>query len=320
MRVLLRRYGFAVAYLAGFLAAELAYTLLDPDAQARLIAWASTNVANLEHEPVGPLLVSAFVTSGFFAAWPALIAPAVFGANRALGNTRTALICLAGHVIGSLVSEGILAYRIDAGQLAAANRHISDVGPSYVVLSAVVIALACGSWLARALAAVDLVLLVFPGQIFGGLSQLDVPAVGHLTAALTAAAATALILSRRRNPRRRNPGRRDPAAGTPTAATDPDEGSGGHVTDGHPDEVGDRDGAGTQDQLPDRAPPEWPVGQPGHHAPAGDRGDGGEPEREDHQMQAGQVRDERDDRADRERGQRGTRRHRRRGQLAWIHA
>jgi hypothetical protein len=59
-------------------------------------------------------------------------------------------------VIGSLVSEGILAYRIDAGQLSAANRHISDVGPSYVVLSAIVIALICGGWLVRTLAAVDL--------------------------------------------------------------------------------------------------------------------------------------------------------------------
>ena len=229
MRVLLRRYGFAVAYLAGFVAAELAYTLLDPDAQARLIAWASTNVANLEHEPVGPLLVSAFVTPGFFAAWPVLMGLALFGANRALGNARTALVCLAGHVIGSLVSEGILAYRIDAGQLSAANRHITDVGPSYVVLSAVVIALACGGWLARVLAAVDLVVLVFPGQIFGGLGQLDVPAVGHLTAALTAAA-TALILSRRCQ----NGGQ------APAAAA----GSGGYVTDAHPDQVGDRGGAG----------------------------------------------------------------------------
>ncbi len=264
-RVLLQRYGFAVAYLAGVVAAGLAYTLLDPDAQARLIAWASTNVANLEHEPVGPLLVSAFVTSGFFAAWPALIAPAVFGANRALGNTRTALVCLAGHVIGSLVSEGILAYRIDAGQLSAANRHISDVGPSYVVLSAIVIALACGGWLVRALAVVDLAVLVFPGQVFGGLSHLDVAAVGHLTAALTAAVATALILFRRSRSRSR---RRASGA------------SGGYVTDAHPDQVGDRGGAGAQDQLPDRAPPERPVGQPGHHAPAGDRGDRGEPERD----------------------------------------
>jgi hypothetical protein len=262
--VLLRRYGFAAAYLAAFLATELAYPLLDPDAQARLVAWASTNVANLEHEPAGPLLVSAFVAPGFFAAWPVLIGLAVFGANRALGNVRTALVCLTGHVIGSLVSEGILAYRIDAGQLSAANRHISDVGPSYVVLSAIVIALACGGRLARALAAVDLVLMVFPGQIFGGLSRLDVPAVGHLTAALTAAAATALVLTRRHR------GRRSGGWGG-------SGGSGGDVTDAHPDQVGDRGRAGAQDQLPDRAPPERPVGQPGHHAAAGDRGDGGEP-------------------------------------------
>ena len=238
VRVLLHRYGFAAAYLACFVAIELTYTALDPGAQARLIAWASTNVANLEHEPAGPLLVSAFVTPGYFATWPVLIALALFGANRALGNVRTALVCLAGHVVGSLVSEGIVAYRIDAGQLSAASRHLSDVGPSYVVVSAVVIALACGSWPARVLAAVDLALLVFPGDIFGGLSQLDVAAVGHLTAMLTAAAATALILARRR--RREDSGR--------------------HLADGHADQVGDPDGEGAQDQLPHRAAPEGPVG------------------------------------------------------------
>jgi hypothetical protein len=302
VRVLLRRYGFAAAYLGCFLAVELAYSLLDPDAQARLIAWASTNVANLEHEPVGPLLASAFVAPGYFGAWPVLIALALFGANRALGNVRTALVCLAGHVVGSLVSEGIVAYRVDAGQLSAANRHLSDVGPSYVVVSAIVIALVCGTWLARTLAVADLALLVFPGQIFAGLSQLDVSAVGHLTAMLTAAAATALITSRWP--------RRSPGPGTR---------SGGHLADGHADQVGDPGGTGAQEQLANGAPPERPVGQPGHHAPADDRGDGGEPEREGHHIQAGQVRDERDDRADRERGQRGARGYHRRGQLAWIH-
>jgi len=192
-------------------------------AQARLIAWASTNVANLEHEPAGPLLVSAFVTPGYFATWPVLIALALFGANRALGNVRTALVCLAGHVIGSLVSESIVVYRIDVGRLPAADRHLSDVGPSYLVLSAIVIALACGTWLARTLAAVGLVLLVFPGQIFAGLSELDVTAVGHLTAMLAAAVTTALVTSRW-------PRRRGPRPGT---------GSAGHVTDGHADQVGD---------------------------------------------------------------------------------
>jgi hypothetical protein len=228
------RYAFAGAFLACFVLAELVYGQLDPAAQARLVAWASTNVANLEHEPVLPLLVSAFVAPGYFAAWPVLIALALFGANRALGSGRTALVCLAGQVIGTLVSEGIVAYRVGAGQLPEASRHLSDVGPSYVVVSAVVVALACGGsrqarvprrqppghaprrqppghaprrqppsqqrggWLVRALAAVDLVILVFPGNIFGGLSRLDVAAVGHLTAMLTAAAASAFILRRRR--------------------------------------------------------------------------------------------------------------------------
>src|SRR5208282_1134995 len=179
------------------MAVEFAYTQLTPAAQARLIAWTSTSVANLEHEPVLPLVLSALVAPGYFVVWPVLIALAVFGANRALGSVRTALVCLAGHVIGSLFSEGIVAYRVDAGQLAVANRHLTDVGPSYVVVSAIVIVLICGTWLARVLAAIDFAVLVFGGHIFSGLSHLDVSAVGHLTAMITAAAATGLILTRR---------------------------------------------------------------------------------------------------------------------------
>ena len=54
---------------------------------------------------------------------------ALFGANRALGNARTALVCLAGQVIGSLVSEGIVAYRVDVCELPEASRYLVDVGP-----------------------------------------------------------------------------------------------------------------------------------------------------------------------------------------------
>jgi hypothetical protein len=253
------RYGFAVAYLACFVAAELVYARLSPDAQARLVAWASTDVANLGHEPAGPLLVSAFITPGYLLTWPVLIALAVFGANRALGSVRTALVCLAGHVVGSVVSEGIVGYRVDAGQLPGADRYLTDVGPSYVVVSAIVIAVLCGGRLARALAVADFALLVFVGHIFDGLSQLDVAAVGHLTAMLTAAAATAFLMTRRAPSRDGSPG------------------SAGHVAaEGHADQVGDPGGERPQDQLPHRAPPERPVGQPGHHAPADDRGDGGQ--------------------------------------------
>jgi len=191
-----RRYAFACAYLACYLVTEVVYVLLSPSAQAALTAWASTSVANLEHEPVGPLVLSAFVGPGYFLVWPVLIALALFGANRAFGNVRTALICVAGQVVGSVVSEGIVAYRVDAGQLPAADRYLTDVGPSYVVVSAIVIAVVCGTWLARAAAALDFALLVFGGHIFSGLSQLDVSAVGHLTAMVTAAAGVTLILAR----------------------------------------------------------------------------------------------------------------------------
>jgi hypothetical protein len=196
-RAVFRRYAFAWAYLGCYLAAELTWVLLTPPAQATLTAWASTNVANLEHEPVGPLVLSAFIGPGYLLVWPVLIALAVFGANRALGNARTAVICVAGHVIGSLVSEGIVAYRVDVGQLPVADRYLTDVGPSYVVVSAIVVALICGTWLARAAAALDFAVLVVGGHIFAGLSHLDVAAVGHLTAMVTAAAGAALVLARR---------------------------------------------------------------------------------------------------------------------------
>ena len=243
------RYAFAGAFGICFVVTGLVYVLLDPGAQATFTGWASTNVANLEHEPVLPLLLSAFVAPGYLLTWPVLIALALFGANRAVGNARIALVCLAAHVIGTLVSEGLVAYRVDAGQLSAASRHLTDVGPSYVVVAAVVVALACGgsrqassagTWLARALAAIDLVILVFPGAIFGGLSHLDVAAVGHLAAMLTAAAAVVFFLAW--------PGRR------------PGRASGGDVAHGGADAEGDRGGGGAQDQLPDGAAPERPVG------------------------------------------------------------
>jgi hypothetical protein len=274
-RIPFARYAFAWAYLACFVVADLVFVLLTPHGQAALTAWASTNVANMEHEPVGPLVLSALIAPGYFGLWPVLIALAVFGANRALGNTRTALVCVAGHVIGSLVSEGIVAYRVDAGQLPVADRHLTDVGPSYVVVSAIVIALIGGTSLARALALLDFAILVFGGQIFSGLSHLEVAAVGHLTAIFTAAAAIGLI----RRKRISRP-----------------------VTDEDADQVGDPGGAGAEYQLPQRTPPERPAGQPGYHAAAGHGRDRAKPERGREHVESGQVRQQRDERPDGERG------------------
>jgi hypothetical protein len=132
-------------------------------------------------------------------AWPALVALAIFAANHALGNWRTAVTCATAQVVGTLVSEGIVAYRVSHGSLPPADWYLTDVGMSYVVVSAIAVAVLYGGWLAKAAAAADLLLLIFAGQIFAGLTELQVAAVGHLTAILTGVVVgSCLILQRRR--------------------------------------------------------------------------------------------------------------------------
>jgi hypothetical protein len=216
-RSVFTRYAVSWFYLAAVCAAEIAYALLSPSDRSAVLRWASTSVHNLEHDPVGCLVASAFFTTGYLLAWPALIALALFGANHALGNWRTAVTCAAGHLIGTLVSEAIVAYRVSHGALPPADRYLTDVGMSYVVVSAIAVALLYGGWLARAAAALDLVLLIVVGHIFAGLSDLAVSAVGHVVALLTGAVIGSLLIWQRRrgkarpfwitlpHPRRRNP-------------------------------------------------------------------------------------------------------------------
>ena len=193
--------GYATAwfFLIGVTAAEIIYAALPSHDQAAVLQWASTNVHNLRHDPVGCLIASAFFPAGSAGSWPFLIALAIFGANHVLGNWRTALVCAAGHVIGTLLSEGILGYRIAHGLRPVADRFIIDVGPSYVVVSAIVVGILFGTWLARAAAALDLALLVFAGRIFAGLARLNVAAVGHLTAMLAAALLGSFLVWRLRS-------------------------------------------------------------------------------------------------------------------------
>jgi len=144
-------------------------------------SWASTNIVNLRHDPVGCLVASAFIPSGSAIAWPVLIAVALLGASRVLGSWRTVLVCASGHALGTLVSEGIVAYRISQGLLPESDSRIIDVGPSYVVVAALTVAVLFGPWIARILAGLGLALMIFVGGIFSGLSTLDVAAVGHVT-------------------------------------------------------------------------------------------------------------------------------------------
>jgi hypothetical protein len=182
----LRTYAVALTFLLLVAIAEVITALISPGQAAALRQWASTNVANLHHHPVQALVLSAFLPAESSLAWLPLIALTMFGANRAVGNLRLLAVCAAGHLLGTAVSEGILAYRIDHRTEPASMAHIIDVGVSYIVVSAVVVVVLFGSWPARVAAAVAFAALVFAGHIFAGLTSLDVSAVGHLTAMIVA--------------------------------------------------------------------------------------------------------------------------------------
>ena len=198
-RTLLTKYAVAWLYFAGFVIAESVFAALSPHDRSVVIGWASTNVVNLRHNPVGAMVVSAFFSTSLTAAWPVAIAFALFGANRVLGNWRTALLCAAGQVLGTLASEGIVDYRVSHHLLPATDAHIVDIGPSYVVVSVLTVAALYGSRAARVAAAADLAALIFGSRIFSGLTHLDVAAVGHATAVAVSVALGTLLIRHRRD-------------------------------------------------------------------------------------------------------------------------
>jgi hypothetical protein len=162
--------------------------------------WASTSVINLEHHPIGALVLSAFVTGSRPLVWPLLASMGLFSANRLLGSARAALLCVSAHVLGTLVSEDIVAYRVVAGALPGSALSQLDVGPSYVVVAAITFAALAGGWRWRVVALVGF--LALSPFLFDGLNHLDVAAVGHTVSILLGA--TAAGLYHRSRPRRRS--------------------------------------------------------------------------------------------------------------------
>lgn len=187
-----RRYAVAWAFLAVYCVSAIGYAALSPRAQAALAGWSSTNVHNLRAHPIGSLVASAFIPGQRIFPWLAAVTLALFTANKLLGNARAVLLIGAGHVVGTLVSEGIVAARIAGGNLPASAQLIVDVGPSYLVVSALAAAMLYGAWPYATAAGVCFAGLA--GDIFGGLSHLDVAAVGHLTAVTTGVLLGGLLL------------------------------------------------------------------------------------------------------------------------------
>lgn len=174
-----RRYAASLCYLGLLGVAELTYALISAAGKRQVLDLVSTNVANLGDHPVASVIGSAFFPGEYPLAWFCFAAVGLLGVNFRLGNRKTALLCAVAQLLGTGVSEGIVAWRLAGGELPDAARHQLDTGPSFIVVPTLVLTIAFAPWLLRVPAVVCFVALL--PYLFVGLTEWDVSATGHVT-------------------------------------------------------------------------------------------------------------------------------------------
>ena len=173
----------ALAFVAVLSATRALLAAAAPPARTWWQDWASTSVVNLLLHPVGAMMASVFVGSGDLVLWCMLGALGLVTTAWRFGGWQTVLLTGAAHTIGTYLSEGLLAVRVLMHELPASNLQIEDLGPSYVVVSALCVGIVFGPTVGRLGCAVGF--LSIAPELFEGLTGLDMTAVGHLCAILT---------------------------------------------------------------------------------------------------------------------------------------
>ena len=173
----------AVAYAVVLLATSVWLETSAPGYEHRVLLSMSTDLWHLSHDPWVVLPGSAFFTTGGL---PYAIAGALVSLGlleREAGLLLTLLVAVSAHLLGTAVSEGVLAVRVATHDAPDTARHAIDVGPSYILVACATCVIAWrNAWpVSRVVCALGLVpIFVFTAwRIPNG----DVDAVGHLTAA-----------------------------------------------------------------------------------------------------------------------------------------
>jgi hypothetical protein len=100
-----------------------------PDNVEDIVAWTSTNVANLAAHPVASMLASAFVVPEGLLPELVLVVLGFTLLERSIGTLRTAAVALSGHVLATLITE------YGAYLLAHSATDRPDVGVSYAMFA-----------------------------------------------------------------------------------------------------------------------------------------------------------------------------------------
>ncbi len=203
------------AYVLLLVGAYVWWVAQPPGERLAAVAGSSTDLDHLEHVPWLVLPASSLWSGHLVGYWAAVALLCLGGLERLRGPLLTLGTGAVAHVVGTLVSEGVVAIRIAAGTLSSSARHVLDVGPSYVVAScaaAVVVSSGARTWVrvACGLTLVPLVVTAFDLSAAG-----QVAAVGHAVAVLVGVAAARLRAPARAVAPAR-PGRLTPAVRCPS--------------------------------------------------------------------------------------------------------
>ena len=191
----------AVGYALVLLATSTWLETSSASYEHRMLLTVSTDLWHLSRDPWVVLPGSAFFTAGGlpYAMAGALVCMGLL--EREAGLRVTVLVAVSAHLIGTAVSEGVLAIRIATNDLPDSARHGLDVGPSYVLVACATCVIA---WRhvktgPRVICAVGIV----PVFIFTAwrIPYGDVDAIGHLTAACVGAVWGSVLTRRGATPR-----------------------------------------------------------------------------------------------------------------------
>ena len=142
------------------------------------LRYISTDLTNLNDHPLLSLVLSAGVCDVDLLAWTILGLAGLTALGLRLGAGRALALAFGVHVLATLGSQGLVAHRISTGALPVSARVMSDIGPSYLVVAALVAALGYGTRGGRVTGAVGFAVLA--PSLFDGLGHGEVAAVGHV--------------------------------------------------------------------------------------------------------------------------------------------
>lgn len=111
---------------------------MSPEFEREFLLQRSTNIRELSQNPVRVLITSAmWIDGGHWLPYAVLYSVFHAQAERWLGTLRWLVVCVAAHVLATLVSEGVLLKAIHDGIAPRSAVNTLDVGVSYALVGVI---------------------------------------------------------------------------------------------------------------------------------------------------------------------------------------